>query len=397
MVIPIVPPPVSALGNASGFEFQLVDRAGLGNEALSNAMNQMLSEANSSPLLTQVRYNGLSESPQYKISIDAVKARALGVPISTINQTLSTALGGTYVNDFLEKGRVKRVYVQADAPYRMMPADIGRWYVRNESGGMVPLAEFGSGAWTYGAPQLTRFNGASSLEIQGSAAEGVSSGLALQEVARLAEETLPEGIGIEWTGLSYEERQAGSQAPLLYTISVVAVFLALAALYESWAIPLAIILIVPFGIFGALLSTWLSSQANDVYFQVGLLMTIGLAAKNAILIVEFAKNNFEEGMGAYDAAVHAAKRRLRPILMTSFTFILGVMPLAFASGPGSGAQNAISMGVLGGISAATLFVVFYAPFFFIWVYRLFKVEAKRKNGLGADEDGNAYTAGTGDA
>ena len=395
-VIPIVPPPVSALGNASGFEFQLVDRAGLGNDALSAAMNQMLSRANSSTLLTQVRYNGLSESPQYKLSIDTVKARALGVPISTINQTLSTALGGTYVNDFLEKGRVKRVYVQADAPYRMMPTDIGRWYVRNESGGMVPLAEFGSGTWTYGSPQLTRFNGSSSLEIQGSAAEGVSSGEALQEVARLAEEKLPEGVGIEWTGLSYEERQAGSQAPLLYTISVVAVFLALAALYESWAIPLAIILIVPFGIFGALLSTWLSSQANDVYFQVGLLMTIGLAAKNAILIVEFAKNNFQEGMAAYDAAVHAAKRRLRPILMTSFTFILGVMPLAFASGPGSGAQNAISMGVLGGISAATLFVIFYAPFFFIWVYRLFKVEAKRKNGFGADADGSAYGAGTGE-
>jgi multidrug efflux pump len=380
-IIPIVPPPVSALGNAAGFEFQLVDRGGLGNEALSGAMNRMLGQANSSPLLTQVRYNGLADSPQYNLRIDAVKARALGVPISSINQTLSTALGGTYVNDFLEKGRVKRVYVQADAPYRMLPNDIGHWYVRNETGKMVPLAEFGSGDWTYGSPQLTRFNGSSSLEIQGSAAEGVSSGAALQEVADLAQ-TLPDGIGIEWTGLSYEERQAGSQAPLLYAISVVAVFLALAALYESWAIPLAIILIVPFGIFGALFTTWLSSQANDVYFQVGLLMTIGLAAKNAILIVEFAKNNFQEGMSAYDAAVHAAKQRLRPILMTSFTFILGVMPLAFASGPGSGAQNAISIGVLGGISAATLFVIFYAPYFFIMVYRLFRVRAKAPAGGG---------------
>jgi multidrug efflux pump len=374
-IIPIVPPPVSALGNAGGFECQLVDRAGLGNEALTRAKNQFLERANASPLLTQVRFNGLRNRPQYDLDIDAVKARALGVPISTINQTLSTALGGTYVNDFLEKGRVKGVYVQADAPYRMLPTDIGRWYVRNRTGGMAPLAEFGSGEWTYGPPQLTRFNGSSAMEIQGAPAEGVSSGEALQEVARLAG-ALPEGIGIEWTGLSFEERKAGNQASLLYAISVVAIFLALAALYESWAIPMAIMLIVPFGIFGTLLTTWLSGQANDVYFQVGLLMAIGLAAKNAILIVEFAKNNFEAGMSAYEAAVHAAKQRLRPILMTSFTFILGVMPLAFASGPGSGAQNAISIGVLGGIAATTLFVVFYAPFFFIWIYRAFKVKAR---------------------
>jgi multidrug efflux pump len=378
-IIPIVPPPVSALGNAGGFEFQLVDRAGLGNEALTKAKNELLEKANASPLLTQVRFNGLANSPQYDLDIDAVKARALGVPISTINQTLGTALGGTYVNDFLEDGRVKRVYVQADGPYRMMPTDIDRWYVRNETGGMVPLVEFASGGWTYGPPQLTRFAGNSSLEIQGSAAEGVSSGEALQEIARLAE-TLPEGIGIEWTGLSYEERQAGNQASYLYAISVVAVFLALAALYESWAIPIAILLIVPFGIFGTFLSTWLSGQANDVYFQVGLLMTIGLAAKNAILIVEFAKINFESGMSAYDAAVHAAKQLLRPILMTSLTFILGVMPLAFASGPGSGAENAISIGVLGGVTAITLFVVFFAPFFFIWIYRFFNIEQARDRG-----------------
>ena len=376
-IIPIVPPPVSALGNAGGFEFQLVDRSGLGNEALTDAKNGFLERANASPLLNQVRFNGLSNRPQYALNIDAVKARALGVPISTINQTLGTALGGTYVNDFLEEGRIKPVYVQADAPYRMLPTDIGRWYVRNKTGGMAPLAEFGSGEWSYGAPQLTRFGGSSSLEIQGSASEGISSGEALREVAKLAE-TLPEGIGIEWTGLSYEERQAGNQAAILYGISVAAVFLALAALYESWAIPMAIMLIVPFGVFGTFLATWLSGQANDVYFQVGLLMTIGLAAKNAILIVEFAKINFEEGMSAYDAAVHAAKQRLRPILMTSLTFILGVMPLAFASGPGSGAQNAISIGVLGGVVATTLFVVFYAPFFFIAVYRLFKIDTAKE-------------------
>lgn len=377
-IIPIVPPPVSALGNAGGFEFKIVDRQGRDNEALTNAMNQFLAQANGHPLLNQVRFNGLAASPQYDLEIDAVKARALGVPISTINQTLSTALGGTYVNDFLEGNRIKRVYVQADAPYRMMPNDIGRWYVRNASGGMVPLAEFGSGDWTYGSPQLTRFNGNPSREIQGSAAGGVSSGEALEEIEKLAEK-LPEGFTIEWTGLSYEERESGTQAPFLYAISVIAIFLALAALYESWAIPLAIMLTVPFGVFGTILSTWISSQANDVYFQVGMLMTIGLAAKNAILIVEFAKSNFENGMRAYDAAAHAAKQRLRPILMTSLTFILGVMPLAFASGPGSGAQNAISIGVLGGITATTVFVLFYAPFFFIWVYRLFRVkEVKQK-------------------
>lgn len=372
-VIPIVPPPVSALGNAGGFEFQIVDREGRGNKALTDAMNQLIAQANDNPLLTKVRYNGLPDSPQYDLDIDAVKARALGVEISSINQTLSTALGGTYVNDFLEGNRIKRVYVQADAPYRMQAKDIGHWYVRNTSGDMVPMAEFGAGDWTYGSPQLTRFNGNPSREIQGSAAEGVSSGEALDVIEKLSE-NLPEGFSIEWTGLSYEERESGNQAPILYAISVIAVFLVLAALYESWAIPIAILLTVPFGVFGTILSTWFSSQANDVYFQVGMLMTIGLAAKNAILIVEFAKTNFEQGMRAYDAAVHAAKKRLRPILMTSLTFILGVMPLAFASGPGSGAQNAISIGVLGGITATTLSVLFYAPFFFIWIYRLFRVK-----------------------
>lgn len=376
MVAPIVPPPVSALGNAGGFELQLVDRAGLGQEALKSATNQFLGMAHESPLLTGVRFNGLEDSPQYELSIDHEKARTLGVPISTINQTLGTALGGSYVNDFLEDGRVKRVYVQGDAPYRMLPDDIGEWYIRNEGGGMVPLMELGTGDWTYGPPKLTRFNGNSSREIQGASPPGVSSGEALEEVSRLAGQ-LPDGIDLEWTGLSYEESQAGSQAPLLYTISVVAVFLALAALYESWAIPLAIILVVPLGIFGAVLTTWLTGQSNDVYFQVGLLLTIGLAAKNAILIVEFAKSNFEQGKRALDSAMIAAKQRLRPILMTSLTFLLGVMPLAFASGPGSGAQNAISIGVLGGITTVTLFVVFFAPFFFVWVYRLFKVEEVR--------------------
>ncbi|MFP4313574.1 MAG: efflux RND transporter permease subunit [Alphaproteobacteria bacterium] len=386
MIIPIVPPPVSALGNSSGFEVQLVDLAGVGQQRLSEAQNQFLTQANQNPLLTQVRFNGLSESPQYNLNIDNAKARALGVPVSAINQTLSAALGGTYVNDFLESGRIKRVYLQADAPYRMLPKDIDNWYVRNQNGDMVQMAELAKGEWTYGSPKLTRFNGSSSREIQGSNAPGVSTGDALQEVLNIAK-NLPEGIGIEWTGLSYEETRSGNFTGLLYMISALAVFLILAALYESWAIPIAIMLVVPFGILGAVFTTWASqfwmesALANDVYFQVGLLMTIGLAAKNAILIVEFAKLNFDTGMSAYDAAYSAAKQRFRPILMTSLTFILGVLPLALATGPGSGAQNAISIGVLGGITSVTFFVVFFAPYFFIWVYRIFKhddVEKARK-------------------
>jgi multidrug efflux pump len=379
MIIPIVPPAIIALGNSSGFEFQLVDRAGLGQDALNSAMQQFVGEANQSDVLKGVRFNGLAPGPQYDIDIDSRKARAMGVPIAAINQTLSTALGGSYINDFLEKGRIKRVYAQADAPYRMLPTDIDRWYVRNSSGDMVSLSTFGTGEWTYGAPKLTRFDGNSSLEIKGEAAQGISSGEALNQISKLAE-NLPIGIGLEWTGLSYEEKESGGQAWIVYLISIVAVFLALAALYESWTIPLAIILTVPLGIFGAVLATWWAGQANDVYFQVGLLMTIALAAKNAILIIEFAKTNFEDGMTAYDAAVMAAKQRLRPILMTSLTFIFGVMPLAFAAGPGSGAQNAVSIGVLGGITATTILVLFFAPFFFIWVMRLFKTDEVKGDG-----------------
>nr|WP_136249462.1 efflux RND transporter permease subunit [Ningiella ruwaisensis] len=374
-IIPIVPPAISALGNASGFEFQLVDRANLGQEKLNQAKDQLLQLANQNDGLTRVRFNGLAPGPQYDFNIDASKARAMGVSLDTINQTLSTALGGSYINDYLGDGRIKRVYAQADAPYRMLPEDIDRWYVRNMSGEMVSISEFGSGEWTFGAPKLTRFNGSSSLEIQGEAASGVSSGEALNTIASLAQQ-LPEGIAVEWTGLSFEEKESAGQAWIVYLISVIAVFLALAALYESWSIPLAIMLTVPLGIFGAVMTTFSFNQANDVYFQIGLLMTIALAAKNAILIIEFAKTNFENGMSAYDASVKAAKQRIRPILMTSLTFILGVMPLAFASGPGSGAQNAISIGVLGGITSATIFVLFFAPYFFILSMKLFSNKAK---------------------
>lgn len=378
MAIPIVPPPISALGNVSGFELQLVDRGGLGYTALSEATDRFLGLANQNERLTRVRFNGLADSPQYDLEVDTNKARAFGVPIASINRTLSTALGGTYVNDFLESGRVKRVYVQADAPYRMLPRDIDDWYLRTEADSMVRMSEIASGEWTFGAPKLTRFNGASSMEIQGSTIPGISSGEAFTVIERLAEQ-LPAGVDIAWTGISYEEQQAGANTGLLYLVSVLAVFFILAALYESWAIPVSIMLVVPLGIFGAVLATWATGQANDIYFQVGLLITIGLAAKNAILVVEFAKNNFEDGMRAHDAAYEAARQRFRPILMTSLTFILGVMPLAFASGPGSGAQNAISIGILGGITTTTLFVVVFAPYFFIRVYRLFKKDAVEAN------------------
>lgn len=375
-IIPIVPPAVTALGNASGFEFQLVDRGQNGQQALVKAMQQFLSEANSHEQLTRVRYNGLAPGPQYDFNIDAIKASALGVPISSLNQTLSTALGGSYINDFLDNGRTKRVYLQADAPYRMQPEDLNRWYVKNREGIMVPISEFGDGSWSFTSPKLTRFDGNSALEIQGEAVSGTSSGEALEIVEKIAN-NLPSGIDIEWTGLSYEEQQSAGQAYLVYAISIVAVFLVLAALYESWSIPFAIMLTIPLGIIGAVLATYLTGQANDVYFQIGLLMTIALAAKNAILIIEFAKANFDNGMSAFDAAVKAAKQRIRPILMTSLTFILGVMPLAFASGPGSGAQNAISIGVLGGLTSATILILFFAPFFFIVVMKIFGPKEQR--------------------
>ncbi len=394
MVFPIVPPAVSALGNASGFEFQLTDQGGIGAQRLMQATNQFLGMANQSPLLTQVRYGGLADSPQYKLDIDRTKTRALGLSIDSVNQTLGAALGGIYVNDFLQNGRIKRVYVQADAPYRMMPEDIDNLYVRNNQGAMVKMSEIASGAWTYGSPKLTRFNGSSSKSIQGSAAPGVSSGEALMEVVNIVEK-LPEGVGIEWTGLSYEEQKSGNQTLLLYTISALMVFLVLAALYESWIIPLAIILMVPMGIFGAVALTWITGQSNDVYFQVGLLMTIGLAAKNAIMIVEFARTKVQDGMRVYDAALYATSKRFRPILMTSLTFVLGVLPLAFATGPGSGAQNAISIGVLGGITATTIFVVFFSPYFFLWVYRLFnrfKEDDGQKDEVQEQQDGGQYDA-----
>jgi multidrug efflux pump len=363
-----VPPAVSELGNAGGFDMQLLDRGGQGHEKLIEARNQLLGMAAQNPKLAGVRPNGLDDTPQYKIDIDQEKAMAQGVQIADINATLQQAWSPTYVNDFIEKGRVKRVYIEGDAPFRMLPSDINDWYVRNAAGQMVPFSSFSTAHWTYGSPRLERFNGISSVDIQGSPAPGVSSGEAMKIMEELAAK-LPKGFGYEWTGLSYEERQAGSQAPALYAISLAVVFLCLAALYESWSIPFAVMLIVPLGVLGAVLAIYLRGLPNDVYFQVGLLLTMGLASKNAILIVEFAKKlHEEEGMGIIEAALEAAHIRLRPILMTSLAFIFGVMPLAIASGAGSGAENAIGTGVIGGMMSATILAIFFAPLFFAVIY-----------------------------
>ncbi|MBU6491450.1 MAG: efflux RND transporter permease subunit [Burkholderiales bacterium] len=375
VVIPINPPPIPSLGTASGFDFELEDRAGLGHAALMAARNELLRTAAKDPDLALVRANGLDDQPDFKVHIDRVKASALGVPLASIDQTFSIAWASAYVNNFLDTdNRIKRVYVQADAPYRMNPSDIDRWYVRNTQGKMVPFSSFATGSWTYGSPKLERYNGVSSIEIQGSAAPGKSSGQAMNEIEKLASK-LPKGIGYEWTGLSYQERLSGSQAPALYAISILVVFLSLAALYESWSIPFSVIMVVPLGIIGALLAATGRGLSNDVYFQVGLLTTVGLSAKNAILIVEFAKSLQEQGMSAMAAAMEAARLRLRPILMTSMAFILGVLPLAISNGAGSASQHAIGTAVIGGMVTATFLAIFMIPMFFVVIRERF---SKRK-------------------
>jgi multidrug efflux pump len=371
------PPAVTELGNASGFDLQLLDRGGLGHEALMQARNQLLGMAMQNPSLVGVRPNGLEDTPQFRVEVDREKASALGLSLTEINSTLSTAWGGAYVNDFMENGRVKRVYMQADAPFRMLPEDLTRWEVRNNAGSMVRFSTIMSSRWGFGSPQLERYNGVPSREIMGAPAPGHASGEAMAIIDSLIAK-LPPGITAAWTGLSYEERLAGSQAPALYAISIVVVFLCLAALYESWSIPFAVMLVVPLGIFGAVAAVTLRGLPNDVYFQVGLLTTIGLAAKNAILIVEFAKAMAEEGMGLAEAAIAASRQRLRPILMTSLAFVLGVAPLAIAHGAGSGAQNAIGVGVMGGMISATVLAIFFVPLFFVVVLGWF---ARRKDVL----------------
>jgi multidrug efflux pump len=322
-------------------------------------------------MLVGVRPNGLEDTPQFKIDIDQEKAQALGVSISDINTTLGAAWGGSYVNDFVDRGRVKKVYVMSEAPYRMLPNDIGNWYVRGSNGQMVPFSAFSTSRWEYGSPRLERYNGLPSMEILGQAAPGKSTGEAMLLMEQLAGK-LPTGVGYDWTGMSYQERLSGNQAPALYAISLIVVFLCLAALYESWSIPFSVMLVVPLGVVGALLAATFRGLTNDVYFQVGLLTTIGLSAKNAILIVEFAKDLMEkEGKGLIESTLEAVRMRLRPILMTSLAFILGVMPLVISTGAGSGAQNAVGTGVMGGMVTATVLAIFFVPVFFVVVRRRF--------------------------
>ncbi|MBI1201003.1 MAG: efflux RND transporter permease subunit [Rhodopseudomonas sp.] len=370
-VFALAPPAIQGLGNSNGFDFYLQDINGAGHAKLIETRNRLLGLAGQSKLLANTRPNGQEDEPQYQIEIDQEKASALGLSLSDINTTLSTAWGSDYVNDFIDRGRVKKVYLQSDKDFRMQPADLDRWYVRNSAGSMVPFSAFASGHWTFGSPRLERYNGSAAVEIQGEAASGVSSGAAMDEIDNLVSQ-LPSGYGHQWTGLSAQERLSGNQAPALYAISALVIFLCLAALYESWSIPFAVMLAVPIGIFGALLAAVLFGQTNDVYFKVGLLTTIGLAAKNAILIIEFAIAQQAAGRPLVEATLEAARQRLRPILMTSFAFILGVTPLAIASGAGSGAQNSIGIGVMGGMIAATVLGIFFVPLLFVSVRRLFK-------------------------
>ncbi|WP_314154480.1 multidrug efflux RND transporter permease AcrD [Rouxiella badensis] len=369
-IIASSPPSINGLGNSSGFDMELEDHAGLGHAKLMAARDSLLDMAAKSPLLSRVRHTGLDDSPQLQIDIDQHKAQALGLSIADINSTLSTAWGSTYVNDFVDRGRVKKVYVQADAPFRMLPDDVNKWFVRNSAGTMVPFSAFTTSHWETGSPRLERYNGSSSLEIVGEAANGVSSGASMDEMERLVAK-LPSGIGLEWTGMSYQERLSGSQAPALYAISLLVVFLCLAALYESWSIPFSVMLVVPLGVIGAVIATYLRGLENDVYFQVGMLTIIGLSAKNAILIVEFANDLNVRGKALLEATLEASRMRLRPILMTSLAFIFGVLPMATSQGAGSGSQHAVGTGVIGGMISATVLAVFFVPLFFVLVRRRF--------------------------
>ncbi len=389
LVFAFAPPAVQDLGTSNGFAFYLKDNAGLGHEALTQARNQLLEGAGKSKLLANVRPNGQEDVPQFRIDIDYKKAAAQGLPVASISRTLTTAWGSEYVDDFMDRGRVKRVFVQADAPFRMLPEDFARWSVRNDKGDMVPFTAFAGTRWDYGSPRLERYNGVPAMEINGEAGAGVSSGDAMAEIERLVA-GLPNGIGMEWTGQSYQERAAGAQTPLLYTLSLLVVFLCLAALYESWSIPTAVLMVVPLGILGTVLAAWFRGLDRDVYFQVAMLTTIGLSSKNAILIVEFAKENVEKGMELVAATLHAVRMRLRPILMTSLAFGLGVVPLAISTGAGSGAQRAIGTGVLGGMLVGTFLGIFFTPLFFVLVRRWFA----RKPTSGNDALAQVMAAGS---
>ncbi|HAT3643556.1 multidrug efflux RND transporter permease AcrD [Raoultella ornithinolytica] len=364
------PPAISGLGSSAGFDMELEDHAGNGHAALMAARDTLLDLAAKDERLTRVRHNGLDDSPQLQIDIDQRKAQSLGVAIDDINNTLQTAWGSSYVNDFMDRGRVKKVYVQSAAPYRMLPDDINLWYVRNSSGTMVPFSAFATSRWQTGSPRLERYNGYSAVEIIGEAAPGISTGTAMAIMEDLTRQ-LPNGFGLDWTAMSYQERLSGAQAPALYAISLLVVFLCLAALYESWSIPFSVMLVVPLGVIGALLATWMRGLENDVYFQVGLLTVIGLSAKNAILIVEFANELNEKGEDLLAATLSACRQRLRPILMTSLAFIFGVLPMATSTGAGSGSQHAVGTGVMGGMISATVLAIFFVPLFFVLVRRRF--------------------------
>ncbi|MBU2713521.1 efflux RND transporter permease subunit [Zooshikella harenae] len=376
-VFAVPPPAIAGLGTSSGFTLQLQDLGGNGHETLVEAKNQILELAAKNNMLTSVRYSGLNDAPVYQVDINDQKAGALGLSSSDINDTLSTVLGSQYVNDFINKSRVKKVYVQGDASARMLPQDIKRWYVRNNKSEMVPFSVFSNGKWSYKPQVLSRFNGTESMEITGSAAAGVSSGVAMNEIASLVSQ-LPDGISYSWSDMSYQEQAAGSQTWLLYAVSLVFVFLCLAALYESWSIPVSVIMAVPVGIVGALLATWLRDLSNDIYFQVGLLATMGLAAKNGILIVEFAKDLEEKGESLLSAVLQAAHQRLRPIIMTSLAFLLGVLPMVISTGAGSGGRHALGTGVLGGTLFSTLLGIFFVPLFYMVIRSLFARKPKNE-------------------
>ena len=376
MVFAFPPPAVTELGNATGFDFQLQDRGGLGHEALMAARNKLLGMAAHDPRLIRVRPNGMEDVPEYRVAVDWEKAGALGVPITSIHKNIAAAFGSAYVNNFIQAGRVKRVFIQADAPYRMLPSDLEKLYVRNTVGKMVPFSSFASGHWTMGSPKIERYNGFPSIEIWGEPAPGLSSGEAMAAMEEIVSK-LPKGIGFDWTGLSYQERMASRQALLLYAFSIFVIFLVLAALYESWPIPIAILLCLPLGVIGGVIASSMQAMPNDVYFQIGLLTVLGLTTKNAILIVQFARARVDEGARLTEATLEAAKLRLRPIIMTSLAFGFGVLPLALATGAGAGAENAIGTGVLGGMITSTLLVILFAPLFYVMIYKTFGKHRKR--------------------
>jgi hydrophobe/amphiphile efflux-1 (HAE1) family protein len=387
IIFPLNPPAINELGNSTGFDMQLQDLAGLGHAKLLAARNQLLAMAAKNPTIVGVRVQGLEDAAQLKLDVDEGKAATFGVAPADINSALQTSFGSAYINNFINGNRVQRVIVQLDAPYRMAPEDVKKIYVRSRAGAMVPLSAFTTVRWIYGSPQLQNYNGFPSYEIIGAPAAGKSTGEAMDAMEKMVRE-LPAGIGFEWTGQSYEERLSGSQAPMLYALSLLVVFLCLAALYESWSIPLSVILVVPLGILGALLASTLRGLPNDVYFKVGLLTTVGLATKNAILIIEYAKDLQAEGRDLIEATLEAVHLRLRPILMTSFAFILGVMPLVLSAGAGSASRNAIGTGVAGGMFAATALGIFLIPVLYVVVRRIFKPRRHTTTDLQPSTEGN---------